>query len=191
MSRYLASLVLLLFSFITSADVGIEELAQLTKTPEQLAGKFTQEKYLNTIDVTLDSSGEFVYQRNQSMRWITLVPIENELLLTPTSMINKQGETELAKIDLDNNPTTKMIGEIFFAVLTADWQALEKFFTINAVIEQADWKVDLIPNDGLLKQIMSRVELQGGEFLQQIIIHEVGKNRTTIVFSQLTEQAGL
>ena len=63
----------------------------------------------------MSSTGVFSYQRGKNILWKTLEPIENELIMSPSMIINKQGGNEL--VHLDANPTVRMINELFFFIL--------------------------------------------------------------------------
>ncbi len=185
MIRSISFLIGLMLYTSSHAELTFNELASLTKTPDYLQGWFKQEKYLKSIDISLSSSGQFFYQRDESIHWEILEPVQNVLLMTPSSMVNKQGETELARVNASENPTVAMISNIFFSVLTADWQAVEKYFKVSGEVNDSGWDVELTPIDDTLSQVMTRIILVGDDFLRSIVMYEKGGNQTTIKFSEL------
>ncbi len=177
---------------ITSyAELTFEQLKTITITPENLDGNFTQEKYLIALDVTLDSSGKFNYQRGKTIRWETLEPIQNELIMTPTEMVNKQGDNELVRMDTDSNPTISIMSEIFFSVLTAEWEKLSEYFQLSGTLDGEEWQAKLVPLDKTILQVISRVELKGDSLLHEIVMHENGGNKTTIYFKEMNTEIDL
>lgn len=185
MRQYLL-VVLLCFSPIAAyADLTFEQLENISKTPENLEGHFTQEKYLSALDAVLHSSGKFSYQRGKSIRWETLKPIQSEMLMTPTSISNKQGGRELMRIENEANPVVALFNEIFFSVLTAEWGKLSAYFKLSGNVEGGWWHAELVPLDNTVKQVVSRVELKGEALVREIILHESGGDRTTIHFENL------
>lgn len=184
--KLLSLLVVLLISPSASyADLTYEQLRNISEAPENLDGRFTQEKYLVALDTVLLSSGVFNYQRDVSIRWQTLKPIQNELLMTPTSISNKQAGQELMRIENRSNPVVSLFNEIFFSVLTARWKKLSAHFSLTGDIQDGHWHASLMPHDNTVKQVVSRVELKGDTLVREIILHESSGDRTTIHFENL------
>ena len=180
MKRWFFSTFLLLLSTVLQAEISYDQLAQFSVTPEILEGSFSQEKHLAALDATLVSTGIFTYHRGKSIRWEILEPIRSQLLMTPTAISAKQSDRELMLLDANNNPVARIIGEIFFAVLTSDWEKLAAYFELSGAIEGQQWHAVLRPLDQTVAQAFSRIELKGTELLEVIVLHENGGDRTTI-----------
>ncbi|MAK66150.1 MULTISPECIES: outer membrane lipoprotein carrier protein LolA [unclassified Methylophaga] len=182
---------LILLWFVISpvhAELSYELLTQLTESPERLQGEFKQEKYLAEFDITLLSSGVFNYQRNEFIRWQTLTPIENELIMKPDSITSSQGGDDLISLKADHDPATKVLTEIFFAVLTADWYALSDYFFANGDYQNnRDWQVKLTPRKPTLKQAINQVELSGDTLMRKVVLHEKNGDITRIDFLNLQQ----
>lgn len=187
MTRHL--ILLLWFVMVpVQAELSYELLTQLTESPDQLQGEFKQEKYLAEFDTTLVSSGIFNYQRNKFIRWQTLTPIENELLMKPSSISSSQGGDDLISLKADKDPATKILTEIFFAVLTADWHALSNYFFANGDDQNnGDWLVKLTPREQPLKQAINHVELSGDNLMRKVVLHEKNGDITYISFLNLQQ----
>ncbi|MFV9615020.1 MAG: outer membrane lipoprotein carrier protein LolA [Gammaproteobacteria bacterium] len=185
MRLYLLVVLLCLSPFAICADLNFEQLERISKNPANLEGRFTQEKYLAALDTSLHSSGIFSYQRGKFVRWQTLTPIQGEMLMTPTSISNKQGGQELMRLETGSNPAVTLFNEIFFAVLTAEWEKLSAYFKLSGNVEDGQWFAELVPLDNTVKQVVSRVELKGEALVHEIILHESSGDRTTIHFENL------
>ena len=191
--RYLLILILLLSPIalraeITShAELTFAQLEQISTSPSSLDGRFSQEKYLAALDASLLSSGVFSYRRGESIRWETLEPIQNELFMTPTTIVNRQGEQELVRLEKDTNPAVTVLSEIFFSVLTAEWAKLAVYFDLSGQLDGDQWSAELIPVDHSVMHVVSRVELRGDTLLRELILHESGGDRTTIRFDSLSQ----
>ena len=180
MKRWFFSAFVLLLPQAIQAEISYEQLAQFSLTPEILEGSFNQEKYIATLDATLISTGVFTYQRDKSIRWEILEPIHSELLMTPSAINSKADNRELMRLDANSNPVAQVISEIFFAVLTADWEKLSPYFELSVTVEGAQWHAVLLPLDQAVAQVFSRVELKGQTLLEEIVLHEKSGDRTTI-----------
>ncbi len=174
------TILLTLSPLAVRADISFARLAQLASSPDQLQGRFRQQKYLGALDTSLLSSGRFSYRRDESIRWEILEPIQNELVITPSGLSSRQGDNELLRIDADSNPGAAILGEIMFAVLSAEWSRLEQYFELSGEIDGQQWHAKLQPRDAVIGQIFSQVELRGAELLRVIVLHERGGDRTTI-----------
>ena len=174
------SILLSLSPLSAQDDISFARLAQIASSPEQLQGLFRQQKYLGALDTALLSSGRFSYRRDESIRWEILEPIQNELVITPSGLSSRQGDNELLRIDADSNPGAAILGEIMFAVLSAEWSRLEQYFELSGEIDGQQWHAKLQPRDAAIGQIFSQVELQGADLLQVIVLHERAGDRTTI-----------
>lgn len=187
MKRLIACALLCALPLLAQAETGFEQLARITGMPDELQGDFRQQKYLAGIDASLNSSGRFSYRRGVSIRWQILEPIENEILLTPAGLSSRQGNIELLRLDSARNPNAAILGEILFALLSAQWDRLAQYFDMNAEIEGRQWHARLQPRDGVVGQLFERVELRGAELLQQVVLHEASGDRTTIFLENRLE----
>ena len=86
----------------------------------------------------------------------------------------------MLRLDADSNPAFAVMGEIMFAVLSAEWQRLAHYFDLSGEINGQQWHAQLQPRDAVIAQLFKRVELRGGELLQVIVLYETGGDVTTI-----------
>ena len=181
-------LCLTFFPLVVCAELTYEELEKISTSPEQLKGHFEQEKYISGLSVSLKSSGNFSYQRGQALHWQTMVPIQHELVMTRETITNRQGENELIRLDVSSNPALQVISELFFSVLTAEWQGLERFFKLSSGSnENGQWIAELLPIDTVITQFVDRVTLQGDSLLREVTIYEKSGDYTKIRFDDLSQ----
>lgn len=181
------SLLLLLLPIVSFAELSFERLDSLSDSPKYLQGNFIQEKYLADLDATLTSSGQFNYQRELEIKWQTLEPIENVLIMTPQSIVNHQRGQDLITLQARSNPIVAMISDIFFSVLTANWTQLETYFSLTGTVNGDNWQAVLVPIDESVMQVVNRIELTGGQFVEKLSFFENNGDHTTIVFEKLTQ----
>lgn len=145
-----------------------------------LEGEFQQSKYIADLDTTLDSSGTFRFVIDEGLRWNIRKPVPTNLRITPTEIVEEQDGEEVMRMDVDDQPMTRAISEVFFAIFGGDWDALAKRFTIRPLQEGSPWRFELEPRDELLKSYLSAIELQGTEYLDVLILRESNGDRTRI-----------
>ncbi|GGB80978.1 hypothetical protein GCM10011352_03360 [Marinobacterium zhoushanense] len=183
--------LVLLFSLLVfvplAAVADYRELEALMATPPSLSGRFEQVKYLAALDTEIASSGRFAYERDREINWQTLAPIENMLRLTPERITSEQAGRVLSQLETGNNPVVALFSDIFFGVMTARWSRLAEHFDLQTRIAQSQWQVTLMPKEPRVQQVVSKVELQGGRYLREVVLHEVGGDWTRIRFYDIQQ----
>ncbi|MEH6626333.1 MAG: outer membrane lipoprotein carrier protein LolA [Motiliproteus sp.] len=187
MVRYLIVIVFFFAPIATAAELTFSELQKISNPPLNHEGTFLQKKYLGTLDIELKSTGVFSYQRDEWLRWETLKPLQNELLVTSESIVNRQGNQEIMRLEKSANSATSALHDILFSVLTSDWEKLANYFEISGVIEAEGWSVALQPLENKMVLFVDRVEIRGGAFVREIILYESSGDRTTIQFDNLSK----
>ncbi|MDH3759449.1 MAG: outer membrane lipoprotein carrier protein LolA [Gammaproteobacteria bacterium] len=180
MKRLALIAVLLALSCGARGEISFSQLAQITGIPDKHGGSFVQEKYLQVVDASLESRGVFDYERGKSIRWEILEPIQSELLLTPAGISSDDSGESLLQLDASANPAVAALGEIFFALLTADWEMLESHLELSGSIDGDKWHAVLEPLESTTRLVFTRVELHGGKLIEKIVLHESSGDRTTI-----------
>lgn len=180
MRRFAFVFTLLALAWDAAADISFTELAKITLTPERHQGRFIQQKYLQAVDASLQSSGVFDFERGKSVRWEILEPIHSKLLMTAEGISGSDNGETLLQLEASANPAVAALGEIFFAVLTSDWATLENRVELSGSIEGENWHAVLHPKDESTRLVFTRLELFGSQLLEKIVLHENNGNRTTI-----------
>lgn len=184
--RLLTGLLLLAMAQFSAAQgLTYAQLEQLTDSPAHLEGHFRQQKYLSSMDISLASHGVFEYQRGESIRWQIQEPIQNELLVTPTAIVSRQGDQNLLQLGAESNPAVSAFSGIFFSVLTADWGKLAEYFELSGRVDGDQWQANLLPLNDSIAQLVTSVTLKGDGLLREVILNEIGGDTTTIHFDHL------
>lgn len=131
---------------VPAKPVPADEIAALVPAAEIVSGTFTQTKNLLDLEITLDSSGEFVFSKNHGALWQTLVPAKSAVFI---------GEDALVFFDKDNKKTQEIkisaselareISQIVKDAMLGNIAALKKIFKISADKENDAWTLELTP----------------------------------------------
>ena len=175
-----AALLMLALALPARADISFERLAELVAMPTMLEGSFRQQKFLASFDTSLASSGSFRLQRGESVHWHIDEPIKNELVITPAGMSSRQGDSELLRLDADSSPAVALMGEVMFALISADWPTLARYFELAGSLDGGSWQAQLKPRDVLIGELFARIDIEGGALPRRIVIYENGGDITTI-----------
>ena len=176
MNRLLLCLGLMLGCSLAHA-FGLQDLRKQLSEPEVIKGPFTQEKHLRALPQPLVSKGEFVLARDHGLLWLLQTPLKQDYRL------NAQG---IARRDASGWQTvpTRTAGteqnKLFFAVLQGDSSGLERDFELDLKGQAQDWQLNLTPRSLVLKQIFTRIEIHGGQFVDRIQLLETQGDSTVL-----------
>lgn len=149
--------------------------AHLNRT-DALEGNFEQQRHLADLDTQLTSRGHYRYQRDERIVWVLESPIQDRLEFTPDSTArlddtlgnNQRGHDQVASLLLD--------------LLGGDWQALEARFHLELSGDAQHWQVSLEPKSDALRDRLSRIRLEGGQYLDDLTLHAGNGDRLHVRF---------
>lgn len=164
----------------TNAASAVKHLLAEQANADFIEGRFEQSKYIADLDTALDSSGHFSFVVDKGLRWNIRKPVATNLRITPNEIVQEQDGEVVMRIGVGDQPMTRAISEVFFAIFGGNWQALEERFTIRSAREEAGWIIELEPKNELLKSYLSAIKLQGADYLQVLTLSESNGDRTRI-----------
>ena len=147
---------------------------------ESLAGQFDQSKYIADLDTTLDSSGDFAFDADEGLRWNIQKPVPTQLRITADEIVEEQDGEMVMRMDVDDQPMTRAISEVFFAIFGGNWDKLSERFTIRTLQDGSPWRFELTPKGDMLQSHLSSIELQGEAYLNALILRETNGDQTHI-----------
>ncbi|AWT11562.1 hypothetical protein DM292_15820 [Stutzerimonas frequens] len=176
--KWLAAAVLLMVTTIATAQpFDLPQLAEQLSGPAVVRGDFIQEKHLRALPQPLTSQGRFVLARDHGLLWLLQQPIRQDYRITPQG-IARRGEQGWQAVDPQGGSARQ--NQLFLAVLSGDTQALQRDFDLQLKGDPDAWRLQLTPRGALLKQIFADIEIQGGETVTRIELHETQGDRTLI-----------
>ena len=173
-----------LFSSVTYAqNTELKQVfAQLGSTPVVRAN-FEQQKKLASLNKTYVSKGEVLFSKNVGVLWKIQSPVQADLVVTARKLVQKTQRTS-SQIEVDKTPYGS-VATMFLQLMSGNEAALAKNFNVISVnYTPAQWSVSLVPKSSLFKKLFVRVDAQGQQYVDRIVIQEQANNRTTIRFSQ-------
>ncbi|MBK3759004.1 LolA family protein [Stutzerimonas frequens] len=176
--KWLTAAVLLMVTTIAMAQpFDLPQLAEQLSGPAVVRGDFIQEKHLRALPQPLTSHGRFVLARDHGLLWLLQQPIRQDYRITPQG-IARRGEQGWQAVDPQGGSARQ--NQLFLAVLSGDTQALQRDFDLQLNGDPDAWRLQLTPRGALLKQIFADIEIQGGETVTRIELHETQGDRTLI-----------
>jgi len=173
-------LLLLCFLLFTSLSTQAFDLSDLQKKLQQapiVRGDFVQEKYIAGLPIPLMGSGQFCLSTKQGLLWDFTMPIKQRLRITAKGLAREVGVNQW---HLEAGLMDRQQTQLFLAVLQGDTSELQKQFQLALSGNQENWQLTLTPKSALLKQIFTRIQLNGGALLSRIELFESSGERTLI-----------
>lgn len=180
MKRILFTLILTIVSpFLAAFD--LNNLQKQLQHPV-VQGKFTQKRYLKSLDKPLQTSGRFVLQQSQGLLWYVEQPLKLQLRIRADGIAQYHPQQNRWINTQQGKQNTQM--KLFMAVFSGNTQELTKQFDIQLQGSAQSWKLLLTPKTLIIKQIFQHISISGGNMVQQIELHEKQGEKTLITFHQ-------
>ncbi|GHA96752.1 outer membrane lipoprotein carrier protein LolA [Modicisalibacter luteus] len=164
----------------------LDDLQTRLNRTQALDGRFEQRRHLADLDAQLTSRGHFRYRRDERVVWVLESPIQDRLEFTPDSAADidetlggdRRGRDQVAALLLD--------------LLGGDWQALEDRFHLELSGDGRGWQVRLAPKNDALRDRLSLIRLEGGQYLNELTLHAANGDRLHIrLFDQHPPSEGV
>jgi hypothetical protein len=191
--KYLSAATLMLAALLgTSAQAAapVAKIQAMLAKPEQLCGRFEQNKQLAGMKKPLASSGRFCVVAGKGVLWRTLKPFPNTLRLSRDEIVQLQGERVAMRMEASREPTVRMINGVLFSLLSGDLGQLDSLFEVDGTVADSTWKVTLKARNPALARAIGTLALEGGAYVRTIHMVEDSGDRTDIVFSDIKAGPG-
>ncbi|WP_125863030.1 outer membrane lipoprotein carrier protein LolA [Pseudomonas versuta] len=173
--KWLLTLLLGFSSFAHAFD--LQQLSAQLARPQVIHGDFIQEKHLRALPKPLTSTGTFVLARDHGLLWQLKTPLQQDYRITAQGIARRNGnEWQM----LPGKSAGAEQNRLFLAVLQGDSSGLQRDFDLQLQGEAKDWKLTLTPRSLLLKQIFTRINIDGGELVQRIELQETQGDSTLL-----------
>ncbi|ENU25120.1 hypothetical protein F993_00511 [Acinetobacter proteolyticus] len=187
----LCSLVVsVLFSLSVSVSAHADQVStifnQLAKS-ELIRADFEQQKKLASLNKTFVSNGTLTFAKYNGVLWQIKRPVQADLIVTQKKLIQKTQRT-YSQIQIDQSPYSS-VATLFLQLMSGDDKALAKNFNVlSANYSPTGWNISLTPKSALFKKLFLRIDAQGQQYVNKIVIQEQANNSTTILFRNQTAQ---
>ena len=173
MRRLLLAALLLAAPLAEAFD--LDQLGAQLAEPAVVRGPFIQEKHLRALPQPLTSKGDFVLSRAHGLLWQLRSPLKQDY------RIDSQGIARRTPQGWQMQPGQDIAAQqsrLFLAVLQGDHSGLARDFELQLSGNAAAWQLTLVPHSRLLRQIFSRIRIDGGALVERIELVETQGDRT-------------
>lgn len=131
-------------------------------------GQFEQTRWLADIDSQLESRGTFEHQ-DAGLVWQTTSPINDRVVMSA---------------DNDELPMGfQAVAPVLGGLLSGDWQALERYFTIELSGTQEEWQANLTPSEANIAQRLDQLLVYGNQQVERVEIMFTNDDRLELTLS--------
>ncbi|MGA8132672.1 MAG: outer membrane lipoprotein carrier protein LolA [Pseudomonas gingeri] len=175
-----ACLLSLLFGLGLSAHASAFDLQQLSEQlakPSVIHGSFIQEKHLRALPQPLTSKGTFVLAKDHGLLWLLKTPLQQDYRISAKGIARRDPSGWQM---VPNKSAGAEQNRLFIAVLQGDSSGLQRDFELQLQGDAQHWQLTLVPRSVLLKQIFTRINIDGGELVQRIELLETQGDSTVL-----------
>lgn len=180
----------LLLGFSVAASANTEQVSSIFKQLSQsdiVRADFEQQKKLASLNKTFTSNGALTFAKSNGVLWQIKRPVQADLIVTQKKLVQKTQRT-YSQIQIDQSSYSS-VATLFLQLMSGDEKALAKNFNVvSADYRPTGWNVALTPKSGLFKKLFVRIDAQGQQYVNKIVIQEQGNNSTTILFRNQNTQ---
>lgn len=148
-----------------------DALAERLITHVPQCGRFEQSRWLADFETRLDSRGYF-QQREEGFVWQTTAPIQDRVILS-------EGNDDLPL-------GFQIIAPVFTSLLSGNWQAVERHFTIELSGELDDWQATLVPNEAAVAERLTRLLVGGNRQVERVGLEFADGDRLDLTLTPAT-----
>lgn len=169
----------MLVSGANAETADLQAISSRLTSHDDLHGRFIQTKDLSFLTTPIISAGRFSLSTAFGLDWLVETPLRSRMTVRDSTVM------------LDGEPVKdrgvgQFMAKIMQAFMTGDLQAVGEDFTVVAALSDDDsWRMTLSPRSLVVRSVISRIDLQGREFLDQISIVELDETRTLIEFDEV------
>ena len=166
----------------------LQQLSDQLARPEVIHGNFIQEKHLRALPQPLTSKGTFVLAKNHGLLWLLKTPLQQDYRITAKGIARRDG---IVWQMLPGKSAGAEQNRLFLAVLQGDSSGLQRDFELALTGTAQQWQLHLTPRSLLLKQVFTRIDISGGQFVERIELSETQGDSTVLRMPESRSAAAL
>lgn len=147
-----------------------------------ISSHFIQKKQLEFLDETIISKGEFLFKKENNLRWAYLEPFEYVIVIHEGKFHIRDGEKHSA-YDIDSNPVFAQINRLIVDMVRGN--ITDERFDIEAFENNNFYLVNLMPKDASIREVISNMEIYFSKSdltVSEVLMKENENDYTVITF---------
>ncbi|MCB1894462.1 MAG: outer membrane lipoprotein carrier protein LolA [Zoogloeaceae bacterium] len=157
-----AVLALAAFSATAAAPWNLDALMQTLAAAAGGRVAFVERKHITLLDAPLVSRGEMRFTPPARLERLTREPAAESMVLDGDHLqIRRDGRA--LDLQLRNHPEAAAFIDSIRGTLAGDRDALERNFALSLAGDRQDWRLDLLPRDAKLAELVLRIHITGSD----------------------------
>lgn len=185
LTRLLALVVLVVAGNVRAESVLLDSIASRFDRQQPVRAEFTQEKRIAVLNRPLQSDGRFVYSPGHGILWHIDHPYRLTYLLTDSRVVEIGPDGRRHTRSGRDMPGLTQATRVLRAILGADVKRLAEHFNLSATGAPEHWTLLLVPRTPQLGSVLGKLQIQGGDYAENIDIEETQGGVTRIRFYHL------
>ncbi len=145
------------YTTIKDVDSFKAKLKSNAQSMSSLQADFVQKKYLSFTEKPIQSSGKFYFKKEQNIRWETVSPTKNTVVITKNYMKIFDGKN-VQQFDPKSNKMFSQMNEIMMAAIHGDLPS-EKNYKFRFQESKLTYKVTMFPLNKALKEFLKEINI--------------------------------
>jgi outer membrane lipoprotein-sorting protein len=167
-----------------ASAVTLEQLQQRFASQPVIRANFVQVRTISGMAQPLVSRGQLVIAQQQGLWWQQATPFPLTLILDDKRMVQSISGQPPQVITADSNPQMFQFNHLLRALFQADEKVLRENFALDFHDQGNNrWQLSLTPVAAPLNKIFNRIDLQGDQFLNRIVLDDKQGDKTEITLS--------
>ncbi|MBD1575179.1 MULTISPECIES: LolA family protein [Vibrio] len=186
----LQSVLILMISLMTipAQAITLDQLQTKLAQHPIVRGDFTQTRSMKMFDAPLESSGQFLLSEKQGLWWQQSQPFPVSLVLTQDKLSQKMADQPAQVLAKKDNPMVFYFSHIFLSLFQGDTKTLTEQFKLDLSSNDKHWTLVLTPKAAPLNKVFASITIQGGDYIDSVLLQEVRGDKSDMQFSQQTNQ---
>ncbi len=177
------------WSTIAADDASLVELKSKLAEMESIKGDIRQSKSFSFLTEKLTSTGIFIFQKEDKLRWEFSDPIEYIILINETTMrLREEGEEKKYK---GMNRILRQVKEIILGCIDGSIMDNSDYRTEFAANDEVI-RIQLQPKEKNLREFIKQIDVQflkDGSILKSVTLTDPSGDQTEIEFSNVSINA--
>ena len=183
-----AVLALAAFSATAAAPWNLDALMQTLAAAAGGRVAFVERKHITLLDAPLVSRGEMRFTPPTRLERLTREPAEESMVLDGDHLRIRRDGREL-DLQLRNHPEAAAFIDSIRGTLAGDRAALERNFALSLAGDRQAWRLDLLPRDPKLAELLLRIHIAGSDDrISQIEILQADGDRSELRLTPIDDE---
>jgi len=160
--------------------------------PDEFAATFVQTRTLPGFDQPLVSHGEMRFSAASGFHWEITRPYHYVFDMRGGTAHEVLPDGTERTLEPDQTPWLKAVQRLFVGALSGDQARLQRYFTVTEQSLETGRKVILVPKDGAMAKVVSRIEVTESApgHPEHLVIDEVSGAHMDVRFTPLDADDG-